>query len=275
MKTILVPTDYSETANNARDYAVQLAARSNAKIILLHIYQEPVAFVGDIPVPILTSQEAVKLEEERISKERRAVEDTYPGKLKVETILRTGIIRNEIENVAGENNADLIVMGMKASSGVLQRMLGNVSINTMKKSKTPVLIVPGDVRFDGIKRIALAHDRKTEMNAEAVQLIKHFTDLFSAELVVVNVTDPTEPGSAKQLQSVGEIEQSLGGIPRSIVTEVGEDIAHELETFVEDEECDLLIMIPHRHFYNGELFHRSQTKRTAFQSSVPVLTIHD
>ena len=42
MKKILVPTDFSELAENALKYAAQLAKRTDAELLLLHVYTIPV-----------------------------------------------------------------------------------------------------------------------------------------------------------------------------------------------------------------------------------------
>ena len=41
MKTILVPTDFSDNANRALDYACNLALQLKAKIILMNAFQSP------------------------------------------------------------------------------------------------------------------------------------------------------------------------------------------------------------------------------------------
>lgn len=275
MKTILFPSDYSEAAAKALEYAVQLAMRTHSRLLLMHIYQEPYAIVGDVPVPLMSPQETLEIEEERIRKLRVAVTESSGGKVVTETVLRSGIIRDAIIAVCAEKDVDLLVMGITGHSPEIVKVWGNVTTGTIRKSKTPVLVVPDQVRYKEIRRIALAHDRETDLSADAVELIRYFTDLFRAELLVVSVGDPLQPIAQEGLKSAGEIENSLGGLPRSIVFEKDDDIATGLHAFIRQEKCDLLIMIPHRHRSLGELFHRSITKQSVFESAVPVLTIHD
>lgn len=274
MKTILVPTDYSDAAGNALQYSIQLAGLSHAKIILLHVYQQPVP-LGDVPMVFVTPAEIIESEQEHISKLRETVMASAPGKIVVETLLRTGFVREQIIAVAEEHNAELIVMGMTGSNVDVIRMMGNVTTGVFKKTEIPVLVIPKTAVYRPVKRLALAHDRKTELSAEAKESIKFFTTLFSAELVVINVADPHASDSGMELQTVGEIEASLGGAPRSIVIDEEESVTDGIESFVENEHCDWLVMIPHRHRSPTDLFHRSATKQVAFEISVPLLAIHD
>lgn len=274
MKTILVPTDYSEAANNALQYAIQLAKLSRAKIILLHVYQQPVP-LGDLPMFVVTPAEIIESEEQHINKLRETVAASVPGEIVVETVLRTGFVREQIIVVAEDQKAELIVMGMTGSNVDVIRKMGNITTGVFKKTEIPVLVIPKDAPFREIKRIALAHDRKAELSPEAVESIKFFTNLFKAELVVINVADPLEFGSEDGLKTVGEIEASLGGIPRSITVDGEESVVQGIESFVAEEHCDWLVMIPHRHRLGTDLFHQSATKQIAFETSVPLLAIHD
>ena len=274
MKTILVPTDYSDTAGNALQYAIHLAGLSHAKIILLHVYQFPMP-IGEVPMVIASPSEIIETEEKHINKLRETVVAASPGEIAVETALRSGLIREQIIAVAEEKNADLIVMGMTGSNINAVRMMGNVTTGVFKKTEIPVLVIPKSTQFHEIKRIALAYDRRTNLSPEAVESVKFFTTLFSAELVVINVSDPDEMDSEKNLKTAGEIESSLEGMPSSIVIDEEDSVLHGIESFVEGEHCDWLVMMPHRHRSATDLFHQSATKQIAFETSVPLLAIHD
>jgi len=274
MKTILVPTDYSEAADNALQYAIQLAKLSHTKIILLHVYQQPIP-LGDVPMVFISPAEITEAEEAHIHKLRETVLAAAPGEIVVETVTRTGFVREQIIAIAEEYKADLIVMGMTGSNVDVVRMMGNITTGVFKKTGIPVLVIPKSAKYHQIKRIALAHDRKTELPPEALQSIKFFTTLFGAELIVVNVADPLEFGSEEGLKTISEIETSLDGEPRSILIDEEESVAEGIDAFVEEEHCDWLVMIPHRHRSPSDLFHQSATKQIAFKTSVPLLAIHD
>ncbi len=68
MKTILVPTDFSKSANNAALYAVNLSKEMKAKILLYNVYDFPVDIAGDAAVPLLTTSELKKESEHLLKK---------------------------------------------------------------------------------------------------------------------------------------------------------------------------------------------------------------
>src|SRR4051812_4275002 len=138
MKTILVPTDFSDAAKNAADYAALFTKATDANMILLNVYHYPVPIPPEGGVPIVTtpffeeaSKAALKKEALRL-KEKTGIEIT--------TISRLGLAVDEILDEEGK--ADLIIMGMHGVGIVSEALLGSITTSVIKKAKKPVLIVP-------------------------------------------------------------------------------------------------------------------------------------
>ncbi len=56
MKTIIIPTDFSPVATNALHYAIDMAKKINASLLLLHVYQVPVSY-SDVPIMLVSVEE--------------------------------------------------------------------------------------------------------------------------------------------------------------------------------------------------------------------------
>jgi nucleotide-binding universal stress UspA family protein len=138
MKTVLVPTDFSNAAMNAAEYAVSFAKEINANVLLLHAYNVPMALAGDVPVMITTPEELQKDNEKLLKKEvarlkkKATVQIAYKAKM--------GLAVDEI--VEEEKNVDFIVMGMTGAGKLSEFLLGSITTATLKKVKTPVIVVP-------------------------------------------------------------------------------------------------------------------------------------
>src|SRR5256885_651667 len=98
MNTILIPTDYSDTAENALNYAVELAKSSSAKLILMHAYQIPVP-TGDVPVMLVSPEELEDANQTRIKKLVERIAGQTEGKIKIESEVRSGFTVEEIIDV--------------------------------------------------------------------------------------------------------------------------------------------------------------------------------
>jgi universal stress protein A len=145
--SILVPTDFSETADAALAYAKQLAGRLGASLHLLHVFRNPyeaALYAPEVyvPVPVETRQRALKDARECLAQRLTADEETY---FRGTRGIVTGLTVNEIVKYATDHAVDLIVMGTHGRRGVAHLFLGSVAEHVVRTARCPVLTVRGDV----------------------------------------------------------------------------------------------------------------------------------
>jgi nucleotide-binding universal stress UspA family protein len=138
---IVVPTDFSSTAEAAWSLARRLAGAVGAEIVLAHVLVETAAF-SEGPFTMASVREVYastrKWAEEAI--ERWAAEARSAG-LTVRTVLRTGVPHEEIAALAREEKADLIVIGTHGRGGLDRVLLGSVADRVVRVGACPVLCV--------------------------------------------------------------------------------------------------------------------------------------
>jgi nucleotide-binding universal stress UspA family protein len=140
---ILVPTDFSPTADAALAYAKTLAARLDASLHLVHVFTDPHAastYVPEVyaPVPPETHERALATAQERLRERLDAEEERrFRGSLAI----LTGLTANEIVKHANEHDIDLIVMGTHGRRGIAHFVLGSVAEHVVRISRCPVLTV--------------------------------------------------------------------------------------------------------------------------------------
>jgi nucleotide-binding universal stress UspA family protein len=126
VRTILCPTDFSEYANYALPYAVSVARRWNAKIVLLHttdlMVQHPELLMEKFPDLKLYHEQG-----DEVSTEKLVGRDIEP--------------ENTIVRIAEEYEADLIVMGTHGARGMRRVQIGNTTEEVVRRTAVPVLTV--------------------------------------------------------------------------------------------------------------------------------------
>ena len=139
-KRILVPTDFGEPAQRALDVAIELAAKFEASIILLHVYPVvmPATYDDAFAWPLEQIEEAAR---KTLDARVAAAKARRPG---CEGMLKAGAASVEIVSVANQCKADLIVMGTHGRRGMSHLMLGSVAERVVRTSLVPVLTVPAD-----------------------------------------------------------------------------------------------------------------------------------
>ena len=139
IKKILVPTDFSVGAQDAVDYAIEVARRLDAQVTLLHCYQVPVYLLPDgslIGNPATTS-DIIRAATDALA----AAKSALAVRMSVDTILTKGPPYAQIVDTARDGNYDLIVMGTHGRTGQRHALLGSVAERVVRLASCPVLTV--------------------------------------------------------------------------------------------------------------------------------------
>jgi len=142
MKTILHPTDFSETSKHALNYAISFAQEYGAKLHILHVIEE---ITSSLYFDMLQAPPLAKLMEDIEAQARKALEDIVPqearGTIQVEYVTRKGVPFLEIIRYAQETDADMIICGTHGRTGLKHALFGSVAEKVVRKAPCPVLSV--------------------------------------------------------------------------------------------------------------------------------------
>jgi nucleotide-binding universal stress UspA family protein len=140
-KSILIPTDFSATAERAWSYAQMLGKHLGASLHLFHVLQDPQLQVppweGFSTLPHYREQTEREVSD-LLNKWRLAAE---PQQLDVHVAMRWGNPFIEINEYVTEHAIELIVMGTHGRGPLAQLLLGSVADKVVRKSRCPVLLV--------------------------------------------------------------------------------------------------------------------------------------
>ena len=143
IRTILVPTDFSECAASALGWARTLAKAFGAKIALLHVVDLAYVWVASgpaaIPAPVPDDVAERIMEVAKESLKALAPKGTEITR----RLIRKGHPREVIIEVAKEVHADAIVMGTHGRRGVSYLFMGSVAEHVVRHSPVPVWTTHG------------------------------------------------------------------------------------------------------------------------------------
>ena len=139
LKTILFPTDFSESSEAALAFASTLAAESGAKLCILHVAEDSSAYVSGYAGFAYLPEMA-----EQVAKENRTlleqVKPTISG-VEFEHRYETGSPAKEILELADREGVDLIVLGSHGRTGVSRLLMGSIAESVVRGANCPVLTV--------------------------------------------------------------------------------------------------------------------------------------
>lgn len=261
MNTVIVPLDFSETSLNAARYACKLFEGHNeASIILYHMNESPGAADA-----MLSRLEVLKKElaSEAAVNTSCFVED---GSDLIE----------ELDKLARHRQANLIIMGITGLSAVEQVFIGSNTLKMAEQKSVPVLIVPSNAQYREVKNVMLASDFKNVVSTTPSVPIKSVLDTFHPQLHIVNVDSDhyieiSENYEAEK-KKLKEMFESYN--PEFYFLRLY-NVDEALKMFAEDKQIDIIINIHREHSLLHRLFVPSHTKHLVYESSVPVLSVHE
>lgn len=188
MKKILVPTDFSEQAENALHVAAQLAKQHECKIYLLHMLELPMGGVdalsqhSELPEALFF----MKLAKQRFEK---LLAHEYLQGIEVEDIIKFHQAFSGIIETAHEHQIDFIIMGSHGASGFKEMFIGSNTEKVVRTSDIPVLVIKHKHKKFKIKNFVYASDF-TEENKIPFKKAVGFANILNATIHLLLVNTP-------------------------------------------------------------------------------------
>lgn len=274
MKNILVPTDFSDSSKAAASYAIELAKTANAKITFFHVYHIPmITSEAAIVMPTYENLEADSLGALQKFERELTAEHSFSGQ--TNCVVKPGFLIDEMKDQISENEIDLVIMGINGLGKIAEILMGSNATIAIHNIDCPVLVIPNDSVYKPIKNIAFACDLIKVKDTTAMDKIKNWTKTFNAHLHILNIVAPDEKTNVEKAIAGIQLESIFDNINHSLYFPENDDITYAINDFIEKHDIDLVIMIPRKHNIFSGIFHASNTKKMAFHSHIPLLTIHD
>lgn len=276
MQKILVPTDFSSNALKAVTYASEIARKSGAAIVLLHVIEPSINMVN--PQADLYRDEVVKERSEQLNLSQKLVTNIYPG-IKVESELSRGAVIPSLLDFAEKEKVDLIVMGTTGASGLKEFFMGSVAAGVIGKTKIPVLTVPVSYEMEEPDAILFATNQ-FEKNKNILDKVVAISKLFFAAIHVVvfkNIDDDEVVDYIYNEEQLNDYLRFLketfpGVIFKGEILE-GKDFEITIERYSNKNEVDVIAMVTYPKSFLEKVLRKSVTKKMAFHSTIPILAI--
>ncbi|RBA27763.1 universal stress protein [Flavobacterium tibetense] len=257
MKKILVPTDFSKSAENALKVAAQIAKNNNGEIFLLHMLELPMtgndalSVAHDIP-------ELMFFKNAAIAKLDALMEVDYLKDLTVTKIIQFELAFEGIIKTGEGHNVDLIVMGSHGASGFQEMFIGSNTEKVVRNSNVPVLVIKHEDANFKPEKFVFASDFSDEIKKPFEKVVA-FANKFNSHLHLVNINTPNNFKSTKVAQKIMDEFMKDFDI-KNYTTHIYNDINVEkgILHFAKSIDADIIGMSTHgrkgiSHFFNGSI----------------------
>lgn len=280
MKNMLVPTDFSATAQNAARYALQLATQlGTPKVILYNAYQAPMMIDPMVPaVQLLDEEQLRNSSQESLDKFKLLLQPLCPAGCQLETFCEYALLNNGLDPACVTNDAGLIVMGITGGGILEEKLIGSNTVSVAQHSHTPVIIVPHNTRFTPIKNVMLLSDFDKADKTIPIKPVKRIMEETKAKLLVFNMEEPpTEDAFMYPSKMMGEsyaVHTLLQDLHPDYHFSPNKNYVEAVNNFALEHQVDLIITIPKKHSFFESLFSTSHTTQLAFHTHVPLMVVH-
>jgi nucleotide-binding universal stress UspA family protein len=272
MYNILIPTDFSDNARKAVNYAIWLFQGHELNIFLFNAYGTS-RTEGSMLISIddILKKEA----DHEMENELKRVKSMLQPKMKVNGFVRNCTLTSYVNEVIEDWTIDLVILGTKGESGFKGKMVGSNATNVIRKVRIPILAVPSNAKWDdgGEFNIAFGSDLKP---FEGRPLIKRFLTELNSE-------------SRKVQFEIFYISAENSGVLDSVKTYFGEmcpkdkckfvniidqDIESGLEQYIKAKNPDLLMLVQRRDSFISRLLGNSVSQSMMLKAEMPMLVLH-
>lgn len=278
MKRILVPTDFSPTAEKAFRFALDLAQRAKGTIILYHNYI-PVesTFVGTEKTrKQYNTQTEVNIVKRLQRLSKKVTADTTG--VTVSSIVGRSPLIDNILGFAEHNHIDLIIMGTQGASGLKKTIIGSVAARVIEKSDLPVLFVPAKYELEEPRQFVFATNYEPT-DKQALTMIEAMAKLFNADITVLHFLSAYTAESEK-----AEERNDFDTYAFSLQREFNESkmkfhlleipsVTEAMETLYKKFPYDIMAMVRRKKTFLERFFIKSFTQNMAYVTKKPLLVI--
>lgn len=267
MKTIIACTDFSETSDNACRYAAFLANKLNCKLTIFNMFDAPVIH-SNTGLYLISYSGNKTTSQQNTHKLITKLQTQFP-KIKMDSFITSGAFKKELEAFTKAHKIEAAVMGLATKNRISKYIYGSHGVDTAGKIDCPVIIVPSNYKNHQLSKVLLTVDSHEKLLKSSLKGFEKFIQESKAKLNLLHVRTEDEIFDP----AIDALRVNGKNLKIDVIK------ANDIQTGVKKHcvtgNIDMIAIISKKHsvFYN--FFSESNTKKIAFSSKVPVMSIHE
>lgn len=265
MKTIIIPTDFSENALKAFDFATDFFEGEEYQYLICTTYDIPRGGTSSL----FSLMEQLRLQAEKEMEQfMNLVKKDYPLIYQsAQSFVLQGWFTDQVNALANDKNADFVIMGTKGASGLQEVLLGSHAAHLINDLSIPVFAIPSEYKKESVKSLLLSYDGKN-LKDQTVSFISNLSKGFDLPINLFHVRRKADA----PIQNWQAIEYQFDDHHISLY----EAFADTFEDGLKSEIADLnsiLILVSRKKSFWDRLMKRSQSKKAIMHLHIPMLVL--
>lgn len=275
---ILVPIDFSDCSENALIFALLLADKIKANILVLHVprvntshMENPVSASLVVAEQISLSRKRLMKSVQKATKSIHSFLDEIPA---IQTNIAMGSVEATIFDEAIKNQVDYIVLGTQGENSTLDKYFGSVAFNVLKNAPCSVMVIPENAKFENKVVMGYATnflDADPFETWKAMKLFKAFKPKI--KFVHFNENKVYNEDKIKALDSY--FSESAPELNVEFYSFPVKDKVKDMNDFIVQQNINMLVMYKPKRTFFESIFHNSYTQQMAKYTNIPLLVFKE
>lgn len=279
MKSVLLPTDFSQNSWNAIEYALEFLKDEPCVFYLLHVNTLSHSILNDptyrdssnVIEEVYTKPSKVQLLKlmKRISKVSNNKAHRFYS------IVDNGFFIDVIRSQIIDKQIDLIIMGTKGASGLKKIIIGSNAGDVIVKVKCTTLIVPENAKYQAIEEIAFPTDFSSFNNFKTLHPLMTIIEKFAAKLSFLHVNKKKTELNVEQHRNKELLEDFFNGLDYDFYFLTNKRLEDAVQCFTESRAVDMIVMVAKNLNYFQQILFNTRVENISYHTDIPFLVLHE
>lgn len=277
MRTILIPTDFSDNSWNAINYALEFFKYERCEFYLMHAYQESIHDQPNVTRESLdqvTSDTLATVQKQLEAAVNTIKETCVNPHYKFYTLAVNDILVEAADQIVEEENIDLIVMGTRGKTNDRQVTFGSQTKQVLKYVECPVLAIPENFTYNPPRHVLFPTNYLIPYKRREIRLVCDMLAPYRSTIDVIHIAE-SENLSLRQEDNQLFLKEILCKNPVKFKTIHHKPIDHGIQKYMENHPIDLLILVNSRHTFLESILFPNPLDKLTLELKIPFLALQN
>ncbi|WP_036383892.1 universal stress protein [Muricauda sp. MAR_2010_75] len=280
MKNILIPIDFSENSKRALQYAQILYSSMECNFYVLNV-----GTLLDTKADALSTSQKIG-QDTPTENTKEKLQDLVDECKRQSTdaghyfyaVHKYGFFIQSLKKSLEEHQINLIVMGTKGASGLMEKVVGSNAGDVITKVQCNTLVIPEEVVFSKPKEIAFPTDFNIFYSHGILSTMAEVLKLGTGKLRIMNVTkneDELHLEQKKNRDYLFDYLEETFPDRYSFHTITNKSVKSAIQCFVESRDIEMIIMVAKNLNFIQQILFDSIVEKISFHTKIPFYVIHE
>lgn len=278
MRKILIPTDFSENAINAINYAVELFKYEICEFYFMHAYQDDI-YADEVLLSKETLESTIAIISKKSAEQlhnttKLANSMSNNPRHSYHKISSNNVLVDEANKIVDEQNIDLIVMGTRGKTNNRKLTFGSHTLQVLKYVQCPVLAIPENYKYTQPRHILFPTDYMIPYKRRELKLLCEIAVPYRAVIDMLYISK-SNTLSLRQNDNKAFIEGELCKNNINFKIENSKHIINTIYKHIKENSTDILVMVNTRHSFLEFMLFQSTIDELSLNLDIPFLALQN